>query len=100
MDRAMTPDELQVLLKHNAACGEATKWCKGRTLREAWQKCERGDWMLWFAQMLEVDCKLIALADATVVNHVSDTGSAATLKHGAGLVRDIIPYEIVEACCG
>ena len=30
------------------ACSEAVDWCKQfKTSQEAWNKCERGDWMLW-----------------------------------------------------
>jgi len=37
-------------LKELEACTEAIKWCKDndiQTVQEAWEKCERGDWMLW-----------------------------------------------------
>jgi len=31
------------------ACREAVDWCSDfGTLQEAWDKCERGDWMLWY----------------------------------------------------
>ena len=31
------------------ACREAVEWCSDfGTLQEAWDKCERGDWMLWY----------------------------------------------------
>jgi len=30
------------------ACKDATEWAKDyRTLADAWQNCQRGDWMLW-----------------------------------------------------
>ncbi len=39
-------------LKKLGTCGEALEWCEAGnypTLDEAWQACERGDWMLWLA---------------------------------------------------
>lgn len=36
------------LLKKLNACGEAIVWSKQfKTSQEAWDACERGDWMLW-----------------------------------------------------
>ena len=35
------------------ACDEAVDWCEQfDSLDEAWQACERGDWMLWLLGML------------------------------------------------
>lgn len=31
------------------ACKEAVEWCEGKTFKQAWDTCERGDWMLWLA---------------------------------------------------
>jgi len=37
-------------LKLLGACEEAIKYLENfRSLRDAWQKCHRGDWMLWYA---------------------------------------------------
>jgi hypothetical protein len=44
--------KLKQLLKRLRACNEAIEWTEENnitTLTEAWAKCERGDWMLWFA---------------------------------------------------
>ena len=30
------------------ACEEAIKWVGDKSLKEAWKKCKRGDWMLWY----------------------------------------------------
>jgi hypothetical protein len=43
------------ILKELNACKEATDWCaenKITTIEEAWEKCERGDWMLWLYRKL------------------------------------------------
>ena len=37
-------------LKRLDACSEAIEWLEEKgidTIEEAWQRCERGDWMLW-----------------------------------------------------
>jgi hypothetical protein len=42
-------------LKELDACVEATDWCEKNnitTIEEAWDKCERGDWMLWLYRKL------------------------------------------------
>jgi hypothetical protein len=39
-------DFYSFLLKHDA-CSEARKFCKGKTLEEAWQKCTNPWWMTW-----------------------------------------------------
>lgn len=37
------------ILEEICACSEAIEWAKGfETAQEAWDNCERGDWMLWF----------------------------------------------------
>jgi hypothetical protein len=44
--------DYQTKLKSVHACGEALEWLKKQnypTLNDAWQVCERGDWMLWLA---------------------------------------------------
>ena len=42
-----------VYLKKLEACQEAIEYASQfKTLEEAWQKCERGDWMLWLAGRL------------------------------------------------
>jgi hypothetical protein len=39
--------QLQRLLKSLGACEEAVEFARGKSLAEAWEKCERADWMLW-----------------------------------------------------
>ena len=39
-------------LSELSACSDAVAWVKStkcRSLESAWKKCERGDWMLWYA---------------------------------------------------
>jgi len=39
--------ELKKYLKKSDACAEALRWVGDRTLQQAWDECERPDWMLW-----------------------------------------------------
>ena len=56
------------LLRHMSrldACEEATEWVQGlpadMPASDAWQRCERADWLLWLAGRAGVDCKLVVL---------------------------------------
>ena len=50
-------------LKALGPCPEAYRWAvKHKTLREAWRKCERGDWMDW----LLYRCGVVTLVDPQV----------------------------------
>lgn len=40
------------------------------TFEEAWNACERGDWMLWIAAKLEVDIRILTLAKGLCANTV------------------------------
>ncbi len=40
------------------------------TLRDAWEACRRGDWMLWFAARLDVPHKTLMLAKGLCANTV------------------------------
>ena len=47
------------ILKKLSACPDAVKWAKQfNTLEEAWLKCERSDWMLWFYKRCDPDKKI------------------------------------------
>ena len=46
------------------ACSEAIEWAENRTLEQAWNDCERGDWMLWFAEKAGVELRPLTLAKA------------------------------------
>lgn len=40
---------LQDHLKNIGACEEARQWAGTRSALEAWEQCERADWLLWWA---------------------------------------------------
>ena len=53
------------------ACEEAIIWLKSQKYAsEAWQNCERGDWMLWLAKRLNVDDKKLTMAKAMCAKQV------------------------------
>jgi hypothetical protein len=43
----VTAEQFSKLLSELQACGEATKWAKGKSFSTVWETCERGDWLLW-----------------------------------------------------
>ena len=48
------------------ACSEAMAWAGDKPLEEAWETCERADWLLWFAAKVGVDRKVVVLAACAV----------------------------------
>ena len=61
-----------IKLKKLSACREAVKWVKTqKSPTEAWQNCERGDWMLWLAKRIKVDDKKLTMAKAMCAKQVS-----------------------------
>ena len=50
-------------LKQMSACKIAIDWAgKYHSLQECREKCERGDWLLWFAGNIGIDRKILVLA--------------------------------------
>ena len=49
-------------IKHLYPCSEAVNWLQSRSVRKAWQICNKPDWMLWAATKLGVNQKLLVLA--------------------------------------
>lgn len=47
------------------ACKESIEWIEDKTLREAWDACKRGDWLLWlYEKSINYDERLAVLAAA------------------------------------
>jgi hypothetical protein len=58
-------------LKQLAPCESGYKFAQSKnSLIDAWETCERGDWMLWFAQKLNCPLQLLTLAKATCAETV------------------------------
>jgi hypothetical protein len=43
----MNAKQFKSLLIKLDTCCDAVKWAKGKTLTDAWNECERADWMCW-----------------------------------------------------
>ena len=46
----MNTQEFQERLKEIEACAEGLEWAKNLTPRQAWETCDRGDWLLFWAR--------------------------------------------------
>jgi len=73
---------IEKLNKLNAClCG--VEYVAGKSAIDAWNNCDRGDWMLWVAQKQGVDLKILTLAKvrcARLVDHLmKDDRSIAAL---------------------
>ena len=66
--------ELQKSLITLRACSEAREWAAKRTAAQAWEECERADWLLWWASKTainsHVDIVRAACACARSVLHL------------------------------
>jgi hypothetical protein len=85
-------------LENLGACREAIKFSlQFNTSEEAWNACERGDWMLWLAKKLKVDNHKLTLAKGmcanTVIHLMKDQRSKdavkASIDFGNGLIDEI-----------
>jgi hypothetical protein len=52
------------------ACFAARDWVGDRSPREAWEVCERPDWMLWLCDQLGVELRLLVLCAANCARSV------------------------------
>jgi len=52
--KKMTNKQFIKKLKSLDACEDAVAWVGKKSLKTAWAKCERADWMLWLAFELEL----------------------------------------------
>ena len=51
----MTVDDFHEWLKNEGACRKSCPWARGKSLQEAWEKCPRPEWMLWWLKKLGYD---------------------------------------------
>lgn len=59
------------LLHEMGACLTAVEWVGEKSIQEAWETCERGDWMLWFyTRYRPQDLQGLTLAKGHIVNTV------------------------------
>lgn len=55
-------------LRNLDACPPAIEWVGKKSLKCAWRKCDRPDWMLWLALHVRVDKNRIAIATVRCAN--------------------------------
>ena len=74
-------------LQTNKACDPSIQWIEEKniqSLEEAWNTCERGDWLLWMATKLNVDKRKLVLCAAlcarTVVQRMQDARSRDAVR--------------------
>ena len=74
-------------LKKNDACGGSIKWVEENnisTLEDAWNTCNRGDWLLWMADKLGIDKHKMTICGAlcahTVVEHMENPRSRNAVR--------------------
>ncbi len=91
-NRNLSADDYAKLLDKLGACEEAREASKGDSLRRVWQRCLRGDWLLWLAVKVGVDRKLIVMAACA--------SARTALKYVAeGEARPLKAIETAEAWC-
>src|SRR5690554_258351 len=72
-------------LKQLEPCENGYKFAQSKnSLIDAWETCERGDWMLWFAQKLNCPLQLLTLAKGrcaeTVIHLMRDERSRKAVE--------------------
>ncbi len=88
----MNNQQLIGFLKKNRACAPSLEWLESRTLAEAWEQCERGDWLLWLAAKAGVDRKRLVMAACACAR-------LALVHVPTGEERPRIAIETAEAWC-
>lgn len=87
-------------LQVNKACDPSIQWIEEKniqSLEEAWNICERGDWLLWMAARLKIDKRKLVLCAAlyahTIVQHMEDARSRDAVRiaflWGRGKATDV-----------
>lgn len=84
-------------LEKTGACISAIRYVRTqKSYVDAWNNCPRGDWMLWIADKLQINKRLLTLAKgkcaATVLHLMQDERSKdaiqAAIDYGDGLISD------------
>ena len=99
-----TSMKLTQTLENLNACTEARVFAKGKTIEQAVQQCHRGDWLLWLAARLNVDNRLLCLANGkcaeTVLHLMTDQRSRDAvhfaLDYGNGLTTNQLIKDIAH----
>jgi hypothetical protein len=87
-------------LNDQGSCKEALKWQSGKTLRETWDTCQRGDWLEWLLNACGYQWKAPASAEYQRVKalasaeyeRVTALAWAEYERVKADTIRTLIPY--------
>jgi len=94
------------LLTELNACEDARQWASDKTLETIISDCHRGDWLLWLAQKVDIDIRLLTLAKArcakTVYHLMNDDRSRKAVdvaeRFGLGLAtKEELAYAAAAA---
>jgi hypothetical protein len=88
------------ILKYNP-CKDAVEFrSKFETFEDAWNACERGDWMFWIAQKVGVDIRTMTLAKGlcaeTVIHLMQDERSKKAVYAAIAFGRGEIDEEDLQ----
>ena len=86
----------------NSACNSGIKYYKSQaSFKDAWLNCKRGDWMLWVAQMINVDIHQLILAKGycvkTIYNLIKDEGSKDAVVAAINFGKHLISRDELNA---
>ncbi len=80
------------------ACARALEWAAGfDNFKDAWNGCERGDWLLWFAHILDVQPQLVTQVAFACERVRGNRGNDVRRREMADIVRQRIPWGLVAA---
>lgn len=79
----MSKTKFERYLRLEDACVESRQWCKGKTLKEAWSRTMRGDWMLWLLH----DTKL---AHPDIYTAAWESKKGYVWREGAKEIRKVV----------
>ena len=87
---------MEELLRKLNACDDARIWASGKSWKEIYDTCHRGDWLLWLFRKTNGDKRLLTLAKghcANTVRHLmkderSIKAVDAAIAYGEGIIGD------------
>lgn len=104
-------EKLLATLERMGACNASREWVKDkniRTLRQAWQRCPKGDWLDWLAEKLagygygsgRFDKRLNKAYDVLLEmerkHYFRADGIQKAERAQAAYIRRVIPFKLLE----
>ena len=92
---------MKELLIKLRACDEAVEWAEGKSIEQIVEECDRGDWLLWLAEKIDIDFRSLTLAKgycANTVRHLmKDERSVKSVDVAIAFGEDRATREELEA---